>query len=276
MNLPYQIIASDLDKTLLNDACQVSPENWAAIEKLHRLGVHFVPASGRSFEEMPIELRECPFIRYYLSSNGSVIYDKVTGDSYERAFSRELGQAVLDKLYSYPVCLMLHAENRSYVDIRTHNAAHYQSFHMNQIWVDFALSYDKPVSDLKAYAYQLPSIQSFCVFFLNMEDLLECKAFLEQDERLLVAQTDPCNLEIFTSQAGKGNGLHLLAEQLSIPIKQTIAVGDSTNDMTMVQAAGLGLAMENAVPELKAAADAVICTNEEHSIQYILKHYIEP
>jgi hydroxymethylpyrimidine pyrophosphatase-like HAD family hydrolase len=51
---------------------------------------------------------------------------------------------------------------------------------------------------------------------------------------------------------------------------------DSTNDMTMVQAAGLGLAMENAVPELKATADAVICTNEEHSIQYILKHYIEP
>ena len=276
MNLPYQIITSDLDKTLLNDDCLVSPENWAAIEKLYQLGVNLVPASGRSFEEMPPELRECPFIRYYLSSNGSVIYDKVTGNSYERAFSRELGHAVLDKLYSYPTCLMLHAENRSYTEESTHNADHYRMFHMNKIWVEFALRFDKPIPDLKAYAYNLPSIQSFCVFFLNMEDLLECKAFLEQDPRLLVAQTDPCNLEIFTSQAGKGNGLRLLAEQLSIPIEKTIAVGDSTNDMTMIQAAGLGLAMENAVPELKAAADAIICNNQEHCIDYILRHYITP
>ena len=276
MEMSYKIIASDLDKTLLNDNCQVSPENWAAIEQLQKLGVNFVPASGRSFEEMPIELRESPAIRYYISSNGSVVYDKATGNSYELAFSRELGHEVLDKLYSYPVCIMLHAENRSYVEVSTHYADHYRSFHMNRIWVEFVLGYDKPVADLKAYAYNLPSIQSFCVFFQNMEDLLECKAFLEQDERLLVAQTDPCNLEIFSAQAGKGNAIRLLAEHLSVPVEATIAVGDSTNDMTMIQAAGLGLAMENAVPELKAAADAVICTNEEHGMQYILKHYIQP
>ena len=276
MNTPYKIIASDLDKTLLNNACQVSPENWAAIEKLHQLGVNFVPASGRSFEEMPMELRESPAIRYYISSNGSVVYDKATGSSYELAFPHELGQKVLDKLYSYPVCIMLHAENRSYVEESTHNADHYRSFHMNRIWVEFVLGLDKPIPDLKTFAYNLPTIQSFCVFFRNMEDLLECKAFLEQDPQLLVAQTDPCNLEIFAAQAGKGNAIRLLAGLLSIPVEATIAVGDSTNDMTMIQAAGLGLAMANAVPELKDAADAVICSNEEHGMQYILKHYITP
>jgi len=59
-------------------------------------------------------------------------------------------------------------------------------------------------------------------------------------------------------------------------VEETIAVGDSTNDMTMIQAAGLGLAMENAVPELKAAADAIICSNQEHGIDYILRNYIMP
>jgi len=276
MERTYKIIASDLDMTLLNNACEVSPKNWAAIQRMHQLGVHFVPASGRSFEEMPKDLRNCPAIRYYISSDGSVIYDKVTGTSHELALSRELGHEVLDKLYSYPVCIMLHAENRSYVEESTHHADHYRAFHMNQIWVNFALEYDKPISDLKSFAYSLPTIQSFCVFFQNMEDLLECKAWIEQDERLLVAQTDPCNLEIFSARAGKGNAIRFLAEILSVPVEETIAVGDSTNDMTMIQAAGLGLAMENAVPELKAAADAIICSNQEHGIDYILRNYIMP
>ena len=56
--MQYKILASDLDGTLLNNNAEVSPENWAAIEKMHKMGVQFVPASGRSFGEMPVELRE--------------------------------------------------------------------------------------------------------------------------------------------------------------------------------------------------------------------------
>ena len=67
--------------------------------------------------------------------------------------------------------------------------------------------------------------------------------------------------------------MFLLAKLLDVDPAATIAVGDSTNDYTMVKAAGLGLAVENAVPELKAAADAVICNYREHSAKYILEHY---
>lgn len=52
-------------------------------------------------------------------------------------------------------------------------------------------------------------------------------------------------------------------------------MGDSTNDLMLVGTAGLGLAMHNAVPELKAAADEIICSNQEHSAAYILERYIE-
>lgn len=272
--MQYKILASDLDGTLLNNNSEVSPENWAAIEKMQKMGVHFVPTSGRSFEEMPQVLRESQWIRYYIGSNGATIYDKHTGKSWELAIPTDVGRMALDKFYSYPVCMMLHADTRSYVEESTHNADYYASFHMNQTWLDYALSMEKPIPDLKKFAYEIPAIQSFCVFFKNMEDLLECKAFLEKDGRLLVAQSDPYNLEVFASHAGKGNALWLLADVLGVPREATIGVGDSTNDMTLVQSAGLGLAMENAVPELKAAADEIICSNQEHSARYILEHYI--
>ena len=270
----YRIIASDLDKTLLNDDQKVSTENWRAIKKLHDMGIHFVPASGRAYEEMPTELLESPLIRYFITSDGTTVHDKETGITHELPLPTQLGRQVLDKIYSYPICLMLHADTKSYVEEATHNPRDYARFHMNDYWIDFSLDKEAPVRDLKSFAYSLPAIQSIVPFFLNMADLQECKAYFARDPRLLLAQTDPYNLEIFSSTAGKGNALMLLADILGIDRKATIAVGDSTNDSTMVKAAGLGLAMENAMDELKSAADQVICSNEEHVAKFILENKI--
>ena len=273
--MQYKIIASDLDKTLLNKDQKVSAENWRAIEKMHEMGIHFVPASGRAFEEMPTELLESPLIRYFITSDGTTVHDKETGITHELPLPTELARQVLDKIYAYPICLMLHADTKSYVEEATHNPRDYARFHMNDYWIDFSLEKEAPVRDLKSFAYKLPAIQSIVPFFLNIEDKQACKAYFEQDPRLLLAQTDPYNLEIFSADAGKGNALMLLADILGIDPKATIAVGDSTNDRTMVQAAGLGLAVDNAVPELKAVADEVICDHTEHCAKYILEHYIE-
>lgn len=271
--MKYKIIATDLDKTLLGEDRRVSPENWAAIRRLTEMGVHVVPASGRSYEEMPKELVESDLIRYFITSDGTTVYDKKTDTTHELAMSRSLGHHVLDKVYSYPVCVMLHADTRSYVDIRTHNPEDYAAYNMNAYWVNFAMEMEAPVEDLKGFSYRLPAIQMVAPFFKNIEDLKECKAYFEKDPRLIVAQADPFELEIFDATAGKGNALMLLAKLLGVDGAATVAVGDSTNDSTMVQAAGLGLAMENAVPELKAVADGVICHHRDHCLQYILEHY---
>ena len=74
--MEYKIVASDLDGTLLQYDGRVSAENWRAIEEMGKMGVQFVPASGRSFNEMPDELRESPLIRYYITSDGTTVYDK--------------------------------------------------------------------------------------------------------------------------------------------------------------------------------------------------------
>lgn len=272
--MDYKIIACDLDKTLLDDDHNVSAENWQAIQKLHEMGVQFVPASGRAFEEMPTPLLESPLIRYYITSDGTTVHDKKTGTTHEMALPTELGRHVLDKVYSYPVCVMIHADTKGYVDLGTHNVENYAGFHMNDYWLSFTMTKCCPIPQLKEFAYCLTSIQSVVVFFRDMADLQECKAYFEQDPRVIVAQTDPYNLEIFSAKAGKGNALRLLADILAVDPKATIAVGDSTNDLTMVKAAGLGLAMDNAVPELKAVADAVICNNLQHAVKYILEHYI--
>ena len=271
--MEYKIIACDLDGTLLDENQEVSKENMAALEALTQMGVHIVPASGRAFEEMPTALLECPLIRYYITSDGAAVYDKQTGSVHELALSQEVNKEILDLLTQYETLMMIHAGTKSYMEKKTHNPTDYTRFYMNQYWIDFALGKDVPIDGLVEFSYNLPTIQSFIPFFLHKKDLEEVWSILEKDPRFALAQTHPHNMEIFSCKAGKGNALLLLADLLGIDPKATIAMGDSTNDISMLQAAGLGLAMENADPKAKQAADGVICHYKDHSLKYILEHY---
>lgn len=272
--MEYKIIASDLDGTLLkHDA--ISEENENAIKELVNKGVYFVPATGRAFDELPKHLKETELFRYYIVSDGAQIYDKEKNEMFEFSMNKEKTKQILDKLFSYDICLFVHHDIYSYCDKQKHSAEIYKSYNMNKHWVEFSLAKEVVVENLKDFVYSLDEIPLFVPFFKNMEDLLECKAYFEKDDELLVAQTDPHNLEIFSVQAGKGNSLLRLADILGVDKKATIAVGDSTNDYTMVKMAGLGLAVENAVDELKKVADKVICNYKDHTAKYILENFIK-
>lgn len=273
--MEYKIIASDLDGTLFDTKGKISEQNLKAIEWLYNNGIHFVPASGRAFNEMPSILKEHPLIRYYINSDGGVVYDKKEDKTYELAMPRDVSNRVLDTLYSHPINMMLHADTNSYVDADLNNDADYRRCNYSQGWIDFVYAKDVPVPDFKNFAYSHEAVQLYCVFFERPEDIDACKSIFSQDPDILYAQSNQYNLEVFSGRAGKGNALYLLADILGIDRKKTIAVGDSTNDSTMVQFAGLGLAMQNAVDELKTIADEVICDNNSHAIDYIIKKYIK-
>ena len=270
----YKLIASDLDGTLFNKKGELSKQNYDAIKTLYEIGVYFVPTSGRSYGEMPKVLKENPYIRYYIGSDGSTIYDKKTNTTHSLSLPRELSHFILDKFFEYPVNMMLHADNDSYVDADRHNVDDYKAHNYSENWVNFVFETNKPVGNFKEFAYT-KDVESFVTFFKNHNDLLACKDFFGVHPELLVAQSNKYNLEVFWKNAGKGNAVLKLAEILGIDKSETIAVGDSTNDLTMIKAAGLGLAMENAVDELKAVANKVICSNEQHSAKYILENYIK-
>ena len=74
----YRIVASDLDGTLLNSSDLVSEENWAAIAEMKARGVHFVPCTGRTLNEMDPLIRDNSNVRYLIQSDGAVVYDKET------------------------------------------------------------------------------------------------------------------------------------------------------------------------------------------------------
>ncbi len=271
----YKIVASDLDGTLLDDNSEISLENMNAITELYEKGVFFVPSSGRSFSEMPDEIKTSKYIRYLIASNGAVVFDKLTNDNIMMCMEKDFLKGILDILYSYRTHLTYRHNGNCYVDKEYYNEASYKYYNVWECHIRVITEFGIPTENFKEELYSLDNIEVISIFFHSEKERLECKKRLLEYGGLQVVEACENNLEIMSDKAGKGNALHKLCDKLGIDYNCTIAVGDSDNDASIVKAAGLGLAVENARQSLKNVADAVACRNTENVVDYILKKYIE-
>ena len=269
----YKIIASDLDGTLLKDDMTVSRENWEAVRRMTEAGVLFVPASGRAVLEMPRAIVESPYVRYLIHSDGSAVYDKETGRSIRLAMTPEQSRRMMAVLSEYKVDISVRHHGHCYVDPKKHTREYHYAHRMSDYWVDFVMEYFEPLEDFDRATDFEDGIDMVCVFFQSAEEREECRRRFLEMGGYGISGSDPANLEIYDERAGKGSALLALAEELGIDRSETLSVGDSPNDLDMIRKAGIGLAVSNACDALKADATTVICSNEEHAMEYIEKNY---
>ena len=115
------------------------------------------------------------------------------------------------------------------------------------------------------------------LFFEDPEPLgeIERRIVAKFGQRAIFAYSAPFCLEATAVGVTKASGLRLLCEQLGVSMGQVIAFGDQGNDREMIEAAGLGVAMGNAIDELKAVADVVTGTNDEGGIAQLLAQHFD-
>ena len=270
----YRLIASDLDGTFLNSEMKVTPENNAAIAALLERGILFVPASGRSFYEMDTALQENPLMRYYINSDGAVDFDKKTGERDTACMDRALCNRIFDILQEYIGFIVLHYDGNAYYDPDKMNPEGLALHRITPYYGALVAQQDLAAEHFTAFCRSREEVEQIFVFFHSDEEMAECRGRLEAIPEIQVVSSEPGTFEIVSAQAGKGNGLKRLAKKLGVPIEQTIAVGDSCNDLSMLQAAGLSLAVSNGWEQVKEQADRVICSNDEHIVAYIAEHIL--
>lgn len=270
----YKLVASDLDGTLLKNDQTLSPENAAAIAEMKRRGIHFAISTGRTYAEILPALREDPNIPYVIHSDGAVIRDRERKEIHTNCFSGGLQKLVLDTLFACESWFTVRYKGVSYYDGEHSTPADYVHHRVTEYYQAIVRDCNVPMKDFQSFCRSMEEIEQITVFFHSDAELeASRKAFL--DTGLLdTSCSSPNSFEVYRADAGKGNALRKLAELLGLEQSQTIAIGDTINDMTIVAAAGLGLATDNAMEALKEAADAVICSNEDHVAAYVLEHYL--
>ena len=280
MEKDIRIVALDLDGTLLDSAKRLSEGNRAALETAAAKGVHIVPTTGRFFGMMPECIRSLPFVRYAITVNGAQVYDRATDTALVREeIPLETALGVMRLLDRHDVIYDCYRSNWGWMDeaFKARAADYATDAHYLKMIADFR----RGVPDLKAHLEATAAegdVQKIMLF-----TRLDAGADATRPIADEVAQAFPelkvtsstwNNLEINARTAHKGVALARFAEALGLTLDSCMAFGDGANDLTMVEAAGIGVAMSNACPEVLSVADYVTASNDEDGVAAALRHFM--
>ncbi len=267
----YKLVALDLDGTLLDSGKRLSAENAAALRKAAACGAQIVPTTGRFFDGMPQAIRELPYLRYAITINGAQVLDIGSGEVLYRA-ELPLAQAlaILEYLDTLPVIYDCYCGSWGWMTRAMQDAAPELISDVHSLRMVQELR--TPVDELKAYLRARgDDVQKIQLFLQDVSQRLAVMAELERRFPGTVASTSlPNNIEINAAAANKGDAVRALAVHLGIPIEKTISFGDGSNDLSMIRACGLGVAMANACPAVLAAADRVTTSCDESGVAAVL------
>lgn len=267
MRDPIRMIALDLDGTLLNSDKELTPGNLAALERAAGAGIEIVPTTGRFYGGMPQVIRNLPFIRYAITINGAEVADLRTGQViYKAELPWRQAVDIMTLLDGYPVIYDCYMENDAFMTAAQKeridemaSSPHYRKM-LHQL--------RKPVPELKEFlARRMTDVQKV-QFFTNRPQLR--LTLMEELPRLFadicVSSSVSDNVEINQRRANKGEALLALAAHLGLSRDNTMAFGDGLNDLSMLRDAGIGVAMANACPEAKEAADVLTASCDEDGV----------
>ena len=269
-----KLILTDLDGTLLSHHRAVSPANLAALTRAAERGAEIVIATGRYYGGLPRELRDLPFLRYFILMNGAKVYDRQEDRVLYRA---EIPMAEAEELFDYmwqqDATVDCYQNDRAYMDRRYFDRLDY--YVPDQASRELVRAIRERVEDFRTLVRAGgDTVQKVQCYFPNLEVRERVMAHLEREFPHLVQTISmPANLEINHPGATKGAALLALCDAIGIDVKEAAAFGDGTNDLSMLQTAGVGVAMANAAPSVLAAADMVAPPCEEDGVARILNQW---
>ena len=269
-----KLILTDLDGTLLRDDKSLSPANRAALVRAAAQGAEVVVATGRFFGGIPRELLELPFLRYFILMNGAKIYDRREDRVlYRSEIPLAQAERVMDLLEPLDCTVDCYQNDVGWMERRYFD--HLDYYVTDPVSRAMVRSHRRPVDDLRAQVRAGgDTVQKMQAYFPHLELRPRVMALLRREVPGVVQSVSlPTNLELNAAGATKGAALAELCRALGVDPLDTAAFGDGTNDVSMLAAAGVGVAMANGAPETRQAADLVTASNQEDGVALVLDRW---
>ena len=268
----YDLIAFDMDGTLLNSDHQITQDSLNAIDAAVNAGKTVILSTGRSLSELKDYRQVLKNVRYFICESGALLVDAYTdqiihSEQIEPSAVREIIEiASPEKAMIYIASNGQSLATRSYVmRMADFRIGQYQEIFLQTgtMLDDVVVSYNKehfPVEKLNLFS-ATPELREHFVRTLSHLPLE-------------MARAEDTSLELSPKNVSKGSGLLKLCEYLSLPVERTIAVGDSDNDMEILKTAGLSVAMGNARPYVKELSDVVVADNNHGGCAETIYKYL--
>ncbi|WP_125568354.1 Cof-type HAD-IIB family hydrolase [Companilactobacillus insicii] len=285
-----KLIASDMDGTLLNEKMEVSERNIQAIKAAKANGIEFLIASGRGLSEAK------PFLKDrvhpgYITLNGAEVFDSNEKLVSSNPISNDSKNKIVNLFHEYRVYFEVITNKGIFSDNKelrisslaqllvslnpgtTYEQAYADTLERIKLTpMTFLDSYDKIFND---ESYQ---IMKLLAFDSGNDRSVKLKPLTDEIHKVLkdvvVTSSSPNNIEVNSSDAQKGIALMKYAKSKGIKQSETMSIGDNLNDASMIQEAGIGVAMANAIPEIKDMADEFTDNNANDGVAQIIEKVI--
>ena len=264
-----RLIATDLDDTLLNEHSGLNPRTKRALDAAMAAGCGISLSSGRMVEAMVPLAKQIGVNAPMLLYNGALAWDYATDEiifSFEIPFETALGIAEMAEangfyIQAYP--------GRNYY---CNEVCEFTRRYASSIRVD-AIPVHRPVSE---WMREHPSGMQKLLLIDTPEGADRAKAMLSEayPTGASFMKSRAHYLEIAPEGVDKGRSLARLAEHLGLSRDEVMAFGDGQNDVTMIEAAGTGVAVANACPEALAVADRIAPPNTEDGVAQVIEEYL--
>ena len=266
--MSYKMIVLDLDDTLLRDDHSISVRTKDALMKAQELGVKVVLASGRptfGMRHIAQELNLDHYGSFILSFNGGKIINCSTE---EEMFSSTLSPEAIHKLYEVSVREGVFIHTYMGDEIITQDENPYTDIEANLTGL--------PIKVVPNFvnAVNEPVVKSLMVGPPEQLKEVERKLQTELADEFSIMRSKPYFLEFTEKGVTKGTSLDQLIQACGIKREEVIAIGDSYNDLSMIEFAGLGVAMGNAPDDIKEKSNFVTDTNMNDGVAKVVEEFI--
>ncbi|WP_371677182.1 HAD family hydrolase [Streptomyces sp. NBC_01276] len=260
--LPYALIATDLDGTLLCTADTVSARSHKALATARAAGAQHIVVTGRPVPQVRKILEDLGYTGLAVCGQGAQVYDTARGRLlHSVSMDRGLAEVALGKIEA-EIGEVYAAVNQEGLDGETLMGPGYRMWHPHLPMVRVGKRDDLWSAPINKVLLQHPHLD---------DDELTRAARAVVGDLVNVTMAGEHTVELQPPGVDKAVGLARAAEVLDLPASSTIAFGDMPNDVPMFAWAAHGVAMANAHRELLAVADEVTLSNEEHGIAVVLE-----
>lgn len=263
---PCRLLVLDIDGTLTNSEKEITEETMEVLLKVQQSGIKIALASGRPvYGVMPAaeKLRLKEYGGYILAFNGGAVLDCQSG---ENIFLKEIPHEMAGELKA--------CADEFSLTLLSYEDGHIISENPDDIYVQKeAVINGLPVKKINDFSTYVNFPVTKCIMTGDGEKLEKIEKIMQKrfEGRLSIYRSEPFFLEIMPLGIDKANSLRFLLDTLSMDREEMIAFGDGHNDVTMLEFAGLGIAMANAQKAVREKADFVTLGNDEDGVAYALK-----
>lgn len=288
----YKIVTVDLDGTLLNSAGEVSDYTKDIIQKSINRGTDVILASGRPINSVESIAYEIGSKNYLISGNGAIVYDIAKKEViYDRFLNKE------QVLNIVRIC----EENSIYCNVYTEMEVIAKSLNYNVLFY-----YKENARKEEGKRTNINIVPNMYKYIENLSEERFLKVTVCDDNRMifnsiirklkLINDIDVLDVshmsrkvikdgtsqipieyyytEITNKNVNKWTAIEFLLNKLHIQREDVIGIGDNVNDKEMIENAGLGVAMGNSSPEMKAIADIVVSDNNSEGVAEVIRKFV--